>query len=36
MRFFEDVNLRYGVPITVAQLAVSAIYVLGLFFLIGR
>jgi Na+/H+ antiporter NhaD/arsenite permease-like protein len=28
--------LRYGVPITAAQLAVSALYVLGLFFLVGR
>lgn len=28
--------LRYGVPITVAQLAMSALYVLGLFFLVGR
>jgi hypothetical protein len=28
--------LRYGVPITVAQLTVSALYVLGLFFLVGR
>ncbi len=28
--------LRYGVPITAVQLAVSALYVLGLFFLVGR
>jgi Na+/H+ antiporter NhaD/arsenite permease-like protein len=28
--------LRYGVPITAAQVAVSALYVLGLFFLVGR
>jgi Na+/H+ antiporter NhaD/arsenite permease-like protein len=28
--------LRYGVPITASQLAVSALYVLGLFFLVGR
>jgi Na+/H+ antiporter NhaD/arsenite permease-like protein len=28
--------LHYGMPITVSQLAVSAIYVLGLFFLFGR
>jgi Na+/H+ antiporter NhaD/arsenite permease-like protein len=27
--------LRYGVPITAAQLAISALYVLGLFFLVG-
>jgi Na+/H+ antiporter NhaD/arsenite permease-like protein len=28
--------LRYGVPITASQLAVSALYVLALFFLVGR
>jgi Na+/H+ antiporter NhaD/arsenite permease-like protein len=28
--------LRYGVPITLSQLAVSALYVLVLFFLVGR
>jgi Na+/H+ antiporter NhaD/arsenite permease-like protein len=28
--------LRYGVPITAAQLAVSALYVLALFFLVGQ
>lgn len=28
--------LRYGVPLTLAQLAVGALYVLGLFFAIGR
>jgi Na+/H+ antiporter NhaD/arsenite permease-like protein len=28
--------LRYGVPITAALLAVSAVYVFALFFLVGR
>jgi Na+/H+ antiporter NhaD/arsenite permease-like protein len=28
--------LRYGLPITACQLAVSAVYVLGLFLLLGR
>jgi Na+/H+ antiporter NhaD/arsenite permease-like protein len=28
--------MRYGVPVTAAQLAVSALYVLALFFLVGR
>jgi len=28
--------MRYGVPVTAAQLAVSALYVLALFFLMGR
>jgi hypothetical protein len=28
--------LRYGVPITVCQLAVAALYVLGLFYVTGR
>ena len=28
--------MRYGVPLTVCQLAVSAVYVICLFYLIGR
>jgi hypothetical protein len=28
--------LRYGVPLTLCQLAVSALYVAGLFFTVGR
>jgi hypothetical protein len=28
--------LRYGVPLTLCQLAVSALYVLVLFYVIGR
>jgi hypothetical protein len=28
--------MRYGVPVTAGQLAVSALYVLALFYLIGR
>jgi Na+/H+ antiporter NhaD/arsenite permease-like protein len=28
--------LRYGVPLTVCQLAVSAVYVVALFFWVGR
>jgi Na+/H+ antiporter NhaD/arsenite permease-like protein len=28
--------MRYGVPVTAAQIAVSALYVLALFFLVGR
>lgn len=28
--------LRYGVPLTLCQVAVSALYVVGLFYMVGR